>query len=108
MCSIQEKQRVDRELLSELIKSPVNPAFLNMIQPLIGGFDPLFYLRINGEALWEWRRLKQQSQVFDALQFNLQNEAAIFFHVIISARSFVERVLGRRQEYTKQTANLSI
>ena len=40
MCSIQEKQRVDRELLSELIESPVNPAFLNMIQPLIGGLDP--------------------------------------------------------------------
>ena len=31
----------------------------------------------------------------------------IFFHVIISARRNVERVLGRRQEYTKQTANLT-
>ena len=56
MCSVQEKQRVDRELLSQLIESLVNIAFHSMIQPLIGGLDPLFYLRINGEALWEWRR----------------------------------------------------
>ena len=55
MCSVQEKQRVDRELL-ELMESPVNPAFLNMIQPLIGGLDPLFYRRTHGEALWEWGR----------------------------------------------------
>ena len=61
MCSIQEKQHVERELSSELIESSVNPAFFNMIQPLIGGFVPLFYLRINGEAFWEWRKLKQKS-----------------------------------------------
>jgi len=72
MYSVQEKQLVDRELLSELIESPVNPALFNMIQQLIGGLDPPLYLRINGEALWEWRRLNQQSQVFDAHQFNLQ------------------------------------
>ena len=57
MYSVQEKQLVDRELLSELIESPVNPALLNMIQPLLGGLDPLLYLRIKGETLWEWRRL---------------------------------------------------
>jgi len=56
MCSVQEKQRVDGELLSELIESPLNPAFLNMFQPLIGGLDPLFYRRRNGETLWEWGR----------------------------------------------------
>ena len=35
MSSVQEKQRVDRELLSELIESSVNPAFLNMIPAAI-------------------------------------------------------------------------
>ena len=105
MCSIQEKQRVDRELLSELIESPVNPAFLNMIQPLIGGFDPLFYLRINGEALWEWRRLKQQSQVFDALQFNLQK---IGYMLSSCCRVRVGKAVFNRVEYiTKKVSRIS-
>ena len=29
MCSVQEMQRVDRELSLELEKSPINPAFLH-------------------------------------------------------------------------------
>ena len=91
MCSVQEKQRVDRELSSELIESPVNPAFLNMIQPLIGGFDPLFYLRINAEALWEWRKLKQKSQVFDAIKFNLQKNRLHVF-VLLPRQSGKRRV----------------
>ena len=105
MCSIHEKQRVDRELLSELIESPVNPAFLNMIQPLIGGFDPLFYLQINGEALWEWRRLKQQSQVFDALQFNLQK---IGYMLSSCCRVRVGKAVFNRVEYiTKKVSRIS-
>ena len=105
MCSVQEKQRVDRELLSELIESPVNPAFLNMIQPLIGGLDPLFYLRINGEALWEWRRLKQQSQVFDALQFNLQK---IGYMLSSCCRVRVGKAVFNRVEYiTKKVSRIS-
>ena len=105
MCSIQEKQRVDRELLSELIESLVDPAFLNMIQPLIGGFDPLFYLRINGEALWEWRRLKQQSQVFDALQFNLQK---IGYMLSSCCRVRVGKAVFNRVEYiTKKVSRIS-
>jgi len=35
MSSVQEMQRVDRELFLELIESPVNPAFLHMSAKMI-------------------------------------------------------------------------
>ena len=71
MCSVQEMQRVDRELSLELIESPINPAFLNISSPLVGGYDPLFYVQINGEALWQWRNLQTHDQVFNNLQDGL-------------------------------------
>lgn len=58
-------QCVDRELFPELIESPVNPAILNMSRPLKGSLNPLFYLRINGETLWVWRRLKNPDEEFN-------------------------------------------
>ena len=70
MSSVQEMQRVDRELFLELIESPINPAFLHMSTPL-KGYDPMFYLQINGEALWQWRVVKKQQQMFEVLQDNL-------------------------------------
>jgi len=62
MSSVQEMQRVDRELFLELIESPVNPAFLNMSTPL-KGYEPMLYLQINGEALWQWCVVKKQKQM---------------------------------------------
>ena len=44
MYTIKEKQRVDREVFSALIESPVNPPFLNMTRPLTVSLNPLFYL----------------------------------------------------------------
>ena len=70
MSSVQEMQRVDRQLFLELIESPINPAFLHMSTPL-KGYDPMFYLQINGEALWQWRVVKKQQQMFEVLQDNL-------------------------------------
>ena len=72
MSSLQELQRIDRELSSELIESPINPAFLHMSTPLKSEYNPLFYLQINGEALWQWRKSNSDpSKVFDVLQGNL-------------------------------------
>ena len=72
MSSLQELQRIDRELSSELIESPINPAFLHMSTPLKSEYNPLFYLQINGEALWQWRKFySDSSKVFDVLQGNL-------------------------------------
>ena len=42
MFSVQEMQRVDRELSLELTGSPINPAFIHMSAPLINGYDPLY------------------------------------------------------------------
>ena len=58
-------QRVDRELHLELAEYPINPAFIYMSSPIQNGCDPLFYLKINGEALWKWRELKMDpTQLF--------------------------------------------
>ena len=53
MACTQEMQRVDRKLNLELAESPINPAFIHMSSPIPNGCDPLFYLKINGEALWK-------------------------------------------------------
>ena len=72
MFSVQEMQRVDRELSLELTESPINPAFIHMSVPLVNGYDPLFYLQINGEALWKWREFKMDlTRIFHALQDSL-------------------------------------
>ena len=65
MCSVEEMQHIDRELSSELVESPINPAFLNISAPLMGSNNPLFYLQLNGEGLWQWRKLHSPNQVFD-------------------------------------------
>ena len=58
MVFTQEMQRVDRELHLRLAESPINPAFSHMSSPILNICDPLFDLKINGEALWKWRESK--------------------------------------------------
>ena len=57
MSSLKEMQTIDRELSSELVESPINPAFFHMSTPSRGECNPMFHLEINGEALWQWRKL---------------------------------------------------
>ena len=72
MSSLSEQQRIDQELTSELVESPINPAFIHMSAPLKSEYDPLFYLQINREALWQWRKLiSDHIKVFEVLQDNL-------------------------------------
>jgi len=69
MSSVQEMQKVDRELFLELIESPINPAFLHISTPL-KDCDPMFYLQINREALWQWRAIKKPGRLkADACSF---------------------------------------
>ena len=42
MCSVQETQRIDQELSSELVESPINPAFTNISAPFMGKKNPSF------------------------------------------------------------------
>ena len=53
MFSVQEMQRVDRELSLELTESQINPAFIHMSTTVVNGYDPLFYLQINGDSIIE-------------------------------------------------------
>ena len=108
MPSVQEMQRVDRELSLELIESPINPAFLHMSTPL-KGYDPMFYLQINGEALWQWRVIKGQNQMFEVLQANL---VTLGYRLSSSCKDRVGLpVYGRVNYLTKKvqilTSNLS-
>lgn len=96
-------QQVDRELSLELIESLINPAFLNMSSPLTG-YDPLFYLRINGEALWQWRSLHSHDQVFGNLQESL---VKIGYQLSSSSRPRVGMAVYRRvQDIAKKARNI--
>ena len=50
MCSVQEMQHIDQELSSELVESPINPAFINICAPLMGSNNPFFSLQLTGEG----------------------------------------------------------
>ena len=101
MYCIQEMQHIDRELSSELVESPINPAFLNISAPLMGSNNPLFYLQLNGEGLWQWRKLHSPNQVFDNLQESL---AKIGYELSLSARSRVGMAVYRRVDYIVKKA----
>jgi len=103
MSSLQELQRIDRELPSELIESAINPAFLHMSTPLKSECNPLFYLQINGEALWQWRKFNTNpNKVFDVLQGNLpkigyklQPSSSLRIGIPVSSRvGYIVRKLG--------------
>ena len=49
---------------------PDQPCLLKRVKANDGWFQPLFHLQVNGEALWQWRRLSP-NEMFDALQSNL-------------------------------------
>ena len=97
MCSVQEMQRVDRELSSELVESPINPAFLFMSVPLLNGYNPLFYVQLNGEALWEWRSLRNPSQLFETLHDNLSRIAG--YRLSSSSRTRLGTAVYSRVQY---------
>lgn len=92
-------QRVDRGLSSELVKSPINPSFLFMSVPLLDGYNPLFYVQLNGEALWEWRslRLRNPSQLFETLQDNLSRIAG--YRLSSSSRTRLGTAVYSRVQY---------
>jgi len=93
MAFTQEMQRVDQELHLELAESPINPAFIHMSPPIPNGCDPLFYLKINCEALWKWPELKMDpTQMFHALQNGL---ASIGYKLNLSSEVRVGNVLKR-------------
>ena len=96
---MQETQCVDRELSSELRESPIKPAFLLMCAPFKDGYSPLFYLQINGEALWQWRKFKSPSQLFDILQDNLDK---IGYRLWPSSRAHIGTNVKCRLDYIVQ------
>ena len=106
MSSLSELQRIDRELSSELVESPFNPAFLHMSSPLKSDYDPFFYLQINGEALWQWRKLNADpKKVFEVLQDNLMK---IGYRLLPSSALRVGIAVTSRIGYlTKKIRNLS-
>ena len=83
----------DRELSSELIESPIDPAFLRMLPPCKDSED--FHLQVNGEALWQWRKLSIEG-IFEALQKNL---SGIGYSLSGSSHTRVKTVIKRHVDY---------
>ena len=58
----------DRELFSEPLEPQINPLFINMVPPFMGVKDPMLCLQINGEAVWESRKVYSYPRMtFDLL-----------------------------------------
>ena len=47
----------DRELFSEPLEPPINPLLIHMVPPFMAVKDPMFCLQINGEVVWESRKV---------------------------------------------------
>jgi len=100
----QEMQKVDQELFLELIESPINPAFLHISTPL-KHCNPMFYLQINGEALWQWSAIEKPEQMFQVLQDNL---LPLGYRLSSPCRSFVGiLVYGKVNHLTKNVPNVT-
>lgn len=111
MCSVQELQRVDRELFSELIETPINPAFYHMSAPFVDGYNPMFYLQINGEGLWQLRGYVSRNT--DVLCAILQDNLSKIGYQLTQSSSFrVGNALKNRAQYignkTRNTSNGSV
>ena len=47
----------DRELFSEPLEPPINPLLIHMVPPFMNVKGPMFCLQINGEVVWESRKV---------------------------------------------------
>ena len=64
---------LNQELFSELTEPLVQPLLVHMVPPFANGKDPKFCLQINGNILWEWRKLDGNlEKLFAVLQANLR------------------------------------
>ena len=62
----------DRELLPELVETPIHPLLINIVPPFVNEGNPLFHFQLNGEALWRLREVcGQPSTVFHLLQLSI-------------------------------------
>lgn len=107
MCSVQELQRVDRELFLELTETPINPAFFHMCTPFVDGYNPMFYLQISGEGLWQLRAYVSRNTdiLFAVLQDNLSK---IGYQLTQSSSFRVGNIVKNRAQYiVNKTRNMS-
>lgn len=59
----------DRELFSELFETPIHPMLIHVVPPFVNEDSPMFYIQINGDAIWKWREIySRPGIVFDLLQ----------------------------------------
>ena len=111
MCSVQELQRVDRELFSELVETPINPAFFHMSTLFVDSCNPMFYLQISGEGLWQLRGYvsRKTEVLFAVLQDNLSK---IGYQLTQSSSFWVGNIVKNRAQYivnkTWNTSNGSV
>jgi len=64
----------------------------------------MFYLQINGEALWQWCVVKKQKQMFEVLQDNLLQ---LGYRLLSSCKDRVGVIYARVNYLTKKVQNLT-
>ena len=64
-----DEETEDRELFTELTESTILPTLVHMDSPCKHDHDPHFSLKINGKALWLWRKAEGRAKIaFNVLQ----------------------------------------
>ena len=53
----------DRELFSELFETPIHPLLIHMVPPFANEDSPMFYVQINGDAIWKWREVYSRPRI---------------------------------------------
>lgn len=110
MCSVQELQRVDRELFSELIETPINPAFFHMSTPFVNGYNPMFHLQISREGLWQLRGYVSRNT--DVLFAIFQDNLSKIGYQLTQSSFRVGNIVKNRAQYiankTRNTRNASV
>ena len=85
---------LNQELFSELTEPLVQPILVHMVPPFANGKDPKFCLQINGNILWEWRKLDGSlEKLFAVLQANLRPNG---YRLEESAYDRVSNLLNRK------------
>ena len=66
-------EKMDRELFLELIEPPIHLHLVNVQPPLVNALDPHFYLQLNCELIWLWRKIPEKELYYRGPQYWSQN-----------------------------------
>ena len=82
----------DRELCLELFETPIHPMLTHVVPPFVNEDSPVFFIQINGDAIWNWREIySHPGIVFDLLQ---QSILPLDYELMQSSRDRVGNIVA--------------